>query len=164
MKIINFIKKITTWERMRHAFYGLIMSSFVLLIIGLVELFYGLKILSFANILEILKIIIWPLTVIFISLFFQKILAYLFFSLEEFNFFGNKGELKKPITLIREKADELIQREKIVEQMKEISLDPKDTEVLNRFMTEYQEMKEGYEEMRHDYLIKKLVRQHKEKQ
>jgi len=96
MNIINFIKKITTWERMRYAFYGLIISFFVLLIFGLVELFYGSKILSFANVLEILKIIIWPLTVIFISLFFQRILAYFFFSLQEFNFFGNRGKLDNP--------------------------------------------------------------------
>ncbi|MFH0740077.1 MAG: hypothetical protein V1819_03060 [bacterium] len=107
-KIIDFIKKIITWERMRHALYGQIIIGIFIIIFGFIEIFYGLKILSFANVLDILKIIMWPITVIFISLFFRKVLSYFFFSLEEFNFFGNRGKLNNPKEMIEEKVEKIL--------------------------------------------------------
>lgn len=58
-----------------------------------------------------LEIVIWPLTIILGAFFFRKVLTYLFFSMEEFNFFGAKGDLKNVKEVINEKAKEIFQRE-----------------------------------------------------
>lgn len=50
--------------------------------------------LTFERFIEIIRIIIWPAIVLLALLFFKKVFTYLFFSMEEFNFFGAKGRLK----------------------------------------------------------------------
>ena len=54
----------------------------------------------------------WPLVVLFAFVSFRKVVAYLFLSLREFNFFGTKGELRDVQVVIREKAQELYERER----------------------------------------------------
>ena len=61
---------------------------------------------------ELLSIIIWPAVVLVILIYFRRVITYLFFSMEEFNFFGVKGELKNVHEMIREKAQELRAQEK----------------------------------------------------
>ncbi|PIQ91420.1 MAG: hypothetical protein COV70_03795 [Parcubacteria group bacterium CG11_big_fil_rev_8_21_14_0_20_39_22] len=70
--------------------------------------------------LNLLDITIWPAVVIIVALSFRKILAYLFFSVEEFSFFGAKGRLKDVRELIEEKAENLKAKQEINEQSKEM--------------------------------------------
>ncbi|TSC68977.1 MAG: hypothetical protein G01um101456_389 [Parcubacteria group bacterium Gr01-1014_56] len=73
--------------------------------------------LSGFNLLEFLRIIIWPSTIFVIAFYFRKVVTYLFFSMEEFNFFGAKGKLRSVHELIDSKANqqykERIKRDKI---------------------------------------------------
>jgi septal ring factor EnvC (AmiA/AmiB activator) len=75
------------------------------------------------NFLDLLKIIIWPLTIFVIAFYFRKVVTYLFFSMEEFNFFGAKGKLRSVHELIDTKANQLykerIKRDKIDSERKE---------------------------------------------
>ncbi len=68
--------------------------------------------LSFKDYLEFLKILIWPCTVIVILFFFQKVFTYMFFSMDEFNFFGAKGNLKNVNEIILEEVEKKLLEEK----------------------------------------------------
>ncbi len=68
--------------------------------------------ISFNDYLEFLKILVWPISALIILFFFKKVIAYLFFSIDGFNFFGAKGEFKNVYDLITEKVDEKFQQEK----------------------------------------------------
>lgn len=58
--------------------------------------------------IQLLKVLIWPIIILFIALkykkFFKKLFAYMSFSLREFGFFGNKGKLYDVKKLIRKKV------------------------------------------------------------
>lgn len=72
--------------------------------------------------LELLKIVVWPLTVIFSICFFRKTFTYLVLSLEEFNFFGTRGRLKNVSDVIDERAKELnerLARQKEIDSLRE---------------------------------------------
>lgn len=60
---------------------------------------------SFNDYLEFLKILVWPYTVLVILFFFKKVVTYLFFSMDEFNFFGAKGNLKNVNEVILEEVN-----------------------------------------------------------
>lgn len=60
---------------------------------------------SFTNYIEFLKILVWPYTVLVILFFFKKVVTYLFFSMDEFNFFGAKGNLKNVNEVILEEVN-----------------------------------------------------------
>lgn len=68
--------------------------------------------LSFSDYLDFLKILVWPVTALIILFFFKKVITYLFFSIDGFNFFGAKGELKNVYDVIAEKVDQRFQVEK----------------------------------------------------
>jgi len=68
--------------------------------------------LNFKDYLEFIKILIWPFTALVILFFFNKVITYLVFSINEFNFFGAKGELKNVQDLIGEKVKEKFEQEK----------------------------------------------------
>lgn len=74
--------------------------------------------MSWKEFVELLKLFIWPVTILIILFFFRKIFTYLFFSIEEFNFFGAKGRLKNIQDIINERARKLRDREKTEEQQK----------------------------------------------
>lgn len=61
---------------------------------------------------ELLKILIWPVTVLIGLFFFRKVVTYMFFSMNEFNFFGVKGKLKNVDDLINEEVDRRFKMEK----------------------------------------------------
>lgn len=61
---------------------------------------------------ELLKIFIWPVTVLIGLFFFRKVVTYMFFSMDEFSFFGIKGELKNVQELINEKVEKKFSEEK----------------------------------------------------
>jgi AAA+ ATPase superfamily predicted ATPase len=66
--------------------------------------------------IELVRIAAWPVVVVSAFMFFRKVLAYVFFSMKEYNFFGIKGELKDIETVIQERALKLIQDKKIQEE------------------------------------------------
>jgi hypothetical protein len=59
--------------------------------------------------LDFLKVIIWPFVILNISFFFRKVFTYLFFSVNGFNFFGVKGNLKNIDEVIIEEANRIVQ-------------------------------------------------------
>jgi len=67
--------------------------------------------ISYEQFLNILKILIWPTVVLLALIFFKKVFTYLFFSMEEFNFFGNKGILKNVQEVIEEKVQQRVEEE-----------------------------------------------------
>lgn len=68
--------------------------------------------ISFDDYLEFLKILVWPVSALIILFFFKKVITYLFFSIEGFNFFGAKGELKNVYDVITERVEEKFENEK----------------------------------------------------
>lgn len=74
--------------------------------------------IGFDQWIELLRIIVWPATVLVAVFFFRKVLTYLFFSMDEFNFFGAKGTLKNVRDLVNEKVDQLYTY-KIAEEQRE---------------------------------------------
>jgi len=68
--------------------------------------------ISFNAYLEFLKILVWPISTLIILFFFKKVIAYLFFSIDGFNFFGAKGQIKNVYDLITEKVNERFENEK----------------------------------------------------
>lgn len=67
---------------------------------------------NLTSLLAILSVVLWPLVVLAALLFFRRVLTFLFFSLEEFNFFGARGKLKSVEAVINEKALELWEAQK----------------------------------------------------
>lgn len=84
----------------------------VLILAGLVVLCLRSSGMTFQNYLDLIRVIIWPLISLVGLLFFRKVFTYLFFSINEFNFFGARGRLKNVQQVIREKADALWKLEK----------------------------------------------------
>lgn len=79
----------------------------IILLLSKHVLRYGL---TFDQFISFVEVVIWP-TVIFTAIvLFKKIFTYLFFSLEEFSFFGAKGKLIDVRTMITNKADEMYQK------------------------------------------------------
>ena len=79
---------------------------FILVILGgTIFIFFYQNHMTYENFTGIIKILIWPTIVFFAILFFRKVFTYLFFSMEEYNFFGVKGKLKD----IREVIEERVQ-------------------------------------------------------
>jgi len=60
--------------------------------------------LLYDQLLGLIGILIWPTIVLSALIFFRKVFTYLFFSMEEFNFFGNKGSLKNIQEVIEERV------------------------------------------------------------
>lgn len=68
---------------------------------------------------ELLKILIWPLTLLIGLFFFRKVVTYMFFSMDEFNFFGAKGTLKSVHQIISDEVDKKFIQEKEEKTRKE---------------------------------------------
>jgi hypothetical protein len=60
--------------------------------------------LGYEKFLELSKVWAWRIFLVLIVFNFKKVIAYLFFSLDEFSFFGTKGKLKDIRALIDEKV------------------------------------------------------------
>lgn len=68
--------------------------------------------LGFIEYIDFLKILVWPYTTLVILFFFKKVFTYLFFSMDEFNFFGTKGNLRNVNEVILSEVDKkFIERE-----------------------------------------------------
>ena len=95
-----------------------ILPYFILVTIsGSILVFLHLGNLGYKEYVQILEILTWPSIVLMALLFFRKVFTYLFFSMEEFSFFGNKGKLKNVEEVINEKVEERIKREKEQENL-----------------------------------------------
>ena len=64
------------------------------------------------EILSLFQILVWPLTVVYGLWLFKRIIAYLFLSMESFNFFGAKGKIRPVEEVIEERVMTEIERRK----------------------------------------------------
>ena len=80
--------------------------------------------------LPLITVVAWPATVIFGLLIFRRIIAYLFLSMESYNFFGAKGTIRPVHEVIEERAKAILDAEKRDSEYKETitKLDSKDLE------------------------------------
>jgi hypothetical protein len=87
----------------------------------IVAIFLGIYLLKgdFNDFKQLLEILVWPITVLLALFFFRKVVTYLFFSMDEFNFFGTKGELKNVNELINGEVQKRFLLEKEKQQHKE---------------------------------------------
>ncbi len=83
----------------------LIPISIFTILIGTLFIFFYQNHITYENFTGIIQILIWPTVVFFAILFFRRVFTYLFFSMEEFNFFGTKGKLKDIREVIEERVD-----------------------------------------------------------
>ncbi len=79
------------------------------------------------QLLRLIDAIDWPLTVLILAFFFQRVLTYVFFSLDSYNFFGASGTLRPVEDVIEEQVALRLR------QMKE-------REEKERLFAEYQEI------------------------
>jgi hypothetical protein len=68
------------------------------------------RIITAEQFLKLISILIWPLVALLIAISFKRIIASVFFSVDEFNFFGIKGELKSVYTVVEQQAQLLYQK------------------------------------------------------
>jgi hypothetical protein len=90
----------------------------VLILVIVAVLFVYLPDKYFIRGMELVRVLSWPIVVLIAGIFFKKVFTYLFFSLDEFNFFGARGKLKEVKEVIREKAAELRNQERREEEEK----------------------------------------------
>lgn len=91
--------------------------ALVAIVIGAIALPGLIWDFSFDNYIKILDILIWPLALLISISFFRKVFTYTFFNLDQFNFFGTKGELKKIEDVIKQESLKLYNSEKKEEEM-----------------------------------------------
>ena len=90
-----------------------ILPHFVLLVlVGVIVSFFVKNDFKYEELLGLIRVFIWPSVVLLAFMFFKKVFTYLFFSMEEFNFFGNKGTLKDVKDVINERVKRGIEEEK----------------------------------------------------
>ncbi len=77
---------------------------------------------GFDEYLEFLKILVWPYTVLIILFFFKKVVTFMFFSMDEFNFFGAKGSLRNVNEVIVEEVNKrFVEEKKEIERQKDMN-------------------------------------------
>lgn len=85
-----------------------ILHSKALAGIGFVAILLGVYMLlpdtTEARLLRLVNALDWPVTVLILAFFFQRVLTYLFFSLDSFNFFGASGTLRPIEDVIEEQT------------------------------------------------------------
>lgn len=88
----------------------------LLVLIGVLLDFVHRQDLNFDQINKLIGTIIWPTVVFFAFLFFRRVITYLFFSMEEFGFFGTRGELKDVREVINERVEQKFVEDKAKEE------------------------------------------------
>lgn len=104
-------KKLSSHSQYEYIGVYLILVMFIVL---LFSLYTGMN-----NFINILQILIWPVVVLTVSILFRKVFTYLFFQIDEFSFFGTKGELRDITEVIIEKAEELKLRDEMKKEFEE---------------------------------------------
>lgn len=87
------------------------MCPFILFLLSIALIIYVLR-GDFDKYIRLLSITIWPITILLALFFFRKVVTYLFFTMDEFNFFGAKGELKDITEVIDRRVEKRIKDEK----------------------------------------------------
>jgi hypothetical protein len=105
--MINFAKK--PLILFRNLLVWLCPFFLFLIILFLVAYFLGK---DFEKYVALLKILIWPVTVLVILFFFRKVISYLFFAIQQFNFFGITGNLRNINDIINEEVEKKFLSEK----------------------------------------------------
>jgi len=108
-KLFSFLD--TSLSLLPYLVFGILVSSILIVLIK--------SGLSFEQLIELLNVVIWPTIVLMSLLFFRKVFTYLFFSIEEFNFFGAKGKLKNVRAVVSEKAQDMYESRLSTEKQKE---------------------------------------------
>ena len=115
--------------------------------------------ITYDNFLKLVDIIIWPAIVLSALIFFREVFTYMFFSMEEFNFFGARGKLRNVQEVIRGKARELYDSDKREEEilnikdefekkLEEKGIDAQEWKKLAREMLdEYKKLNEDYKKL-----------------
>ncbi len=83
---------------------------FVVILLS-VFIFIWKGLISYDQFIDLLKILIWPTVVLCSFIFFKKVFTYLFLSMEEFNFFGAKGNLRNIEEVIEERVQMKLEEE-----------------------------------------------------
>ncbi|TSC60353.1 MAG: hypothetical protein LiPW15_231 [Parcubacteria group bacterium LiPW_15] len=91
----------------------------LLVIIGVLFIVVYQNGLTYDQFIKLAQVIAWPTVAVSALLFFKKVITYLFLSMEEFNFFGAKGELKNVQEVIEEKVQLRLREQKNEEEQKE---------------------------------------------
>lgn len=148
----------------------IIWSSPLWLFFGITALFIYLFKIQRSDALEIMRIFIWPISILTALYFFRRVFTYMFLSLEEFNFFGTKGRLKPVEEVIAEKAqrlhDDNRKKEKQKKYIEKIKSEREELEELFKTVGEqgskWEELarraEKGYSELTEKYSA--LVREH----
>jgi hypothetical protein len=93
----------------------------IIFLLAIFTFFYK-KGIQYDQLLNLLEILIWPIIVLSGLIFFRKVFTYLFLSMEEFNFFGNKGKLRNAQEIIEEKVQKRLEEDQ-KEKERQISLE-----------------------------------------
>jgi hypothetical protein len=72
------------------------------------------------ELLKLIAAIDWPVTVLVLAFFFQRIFTYTFFSLDSYNFFGLSGALRPIEDVIEDQVDRRLREEKEKERKEEL--------------------------------------------
>ncbi|MCR4279695.1 MAG: hypothetical protein NUV78_03095 [Candidatus Zambryskibacteria bacterium] len=100
-------------------FIGAVPYLIIFILGGSLLIFIYQNKLTFIEFIDLVKVLIWPAIVLLALLFFRKVFTYLFFSIEEFNFFGTRGRLKSIQEVISEKAEEQYKQQKEEQRLKD---------------------------------------------
>jgi len=101
--------------------------------------------------LPFIQVAAWPLTVMFGLVLFKRIVAYLFLSMESYNFFGAKGTIRPAHEVIEERAKMMRDEEKRIVEYKE-TLEKLDSRGLEA--SEYQTMAHDILKRNHELTLK----------
>jgi len=83
--------------------------------IGVIVWLISFLVGDYVKTVTLLKILVWPLTVLGALFLFRKVFAYTFLSLDGFNFFGARGTLRPPQQVIEERAQQIVKEKEDIE-------------------------------------------------
>jgi hypothetical protein len=138
------------------SFFSLLPFFILTLLSGLILIVFFRSNLTFEQLIELLRVFVWPAIVLISLLFFRKVFTYLFFSIEEFNFFGAKGKLKNVRTVVMEKAQDMYEsRISLETQEEELRLNNEELENLRNRHGDVEEKNEEIFQIAKRILVEK---------
>ncbi|MFA6550817.1 MAG: hypothetical protein WCT36_05725 [Candidatus Gracilibacteria bacterium] len=122
----------SSWNQIKNLFkisgsWFMWLAPFSLLLLSLTLPTYLFKL----DFLRFIDIIVWPFATLTALFFFKKVFTYLFFSMEEFNFFGLKGNLKHIDEVILEEVNNRL-LDKANEEKRKAETDKLNLEITNK--------------------------------
>lgn len=95
----------------------LIPGAILLILICIVLITLLVHGFTYDHVIGLINVLVWPTVTFCALIFFRKVFTYLFLSMDEFNFFGNRGQLQDVRQIITKKANELREYEKNQEKL-----------------------------------------------